>query len=305
MDKHWTHYCTMSIVHFMAFPAAGGGEGPIAETVAKIAEDPFFGAVEITRINDPAERAAVKSILEASHLRVGYGAQPVVLMGKLNPNSLDEAERRHAVDELKPRIDEAAEIGARRMAFLSGKDPGEHHRRAALEALAKSVKELCAYGQQQGIALTLETFDRGVDKKALIGPSALAAEFAAEVRRDFPDFGLMYDLSHMPLLFEQAQPALELLKDHLVHIHVGNCVVEPGVPGYGDLHPRFGWPGGCNDVPELTEFIRALFAVGYLKAGSPDRPWVGFEVKPQSAAETPQQVIAGTQRAWQEAWSRV
>jgi len=76
------------------------------------------------------------------------------------------------------------------------------------------------------------------------------------------------------------------------------------VPGYGDLHPRFGWPGGCNDVAELTEFIRALFAVGYLKDGSPDRPWVGFEVKPQTPAESSEQVIAGTQRTWQEAWSR-
>jgi sugar phosphate isomerase/epimerase len=305
MDRHWSHYCTMSIVHFMAFPSAGGGEGPIAETVAKIAEDPFFGAVEITWIKDPAQRAAVREVLQTSHIQVGYGAQPAVLMGKLNPNSLEEAERKHAVNELKPRIDEAAEIGARRMAFLSGKDPGQADRRAALAALVKSVKELCAYGRDKGLALTLETFDRDVDKKALIGPSELAAEFAAEVRRDYPDFGLMYDLSHMPLLFERPEHALSLLKEHLVHIHVGNCVVDPDTPGYGDLHPRFGWPGGCNDVPELTEFLRTLFAVGYLKEGSPDRPWVGFEVKPQPPAETSAQVIAGTQRAWQEAWSRL
>src|SRR3989304_6570334 len=196
MDKHWSNYCTMSSVHFMAFPKAGGGEGPIAETVAKIAEDPFFGAVEITWIKDPAERTAVKAILETSRIKVGYGAQPAVLMGKLNPNSLDETERQHAVDELKPRIDEAAEIGARRMALLSGKDPGEKDRRAAVKALVNSVKELCAYGRGKGIALTLETFDCEIDKKALIGPSGLAAEFAPEVRPDYAEFGLMSDLSH-------------------------------------------------------------------------------------------------------------
>ena len=32
MDKHWNHYCTMSIVHFMAYPDAITGEGPIAES---------------------------------------------------------------------------------------------------------------------------------------------------------------------------------------------------------------------------------------------------------------------------------
>jgi sugar phosphate isomerase/epimerase len=305
MDKHWSRYCTMSIVHFMAFPKTIGGEGSIAESVAKIAEDPFFGAVEITWIKDPTERAKVKDILTASHTRVGYGAQPAVLMGKLNPNSLDEAERKHAVEQLKLRIEEAAEVGAKRMAFLSGRDPGQKDRRAALSALVKSVRELCAYGKERGVALTVETFDRDVDKKALIGPSELAAEFASEVRRDYPDFGLMYDLSHQPLLGEESEPALRLLKDHLVHIHVGNCVRQEGVAGYGDLHPRFGWAGGVNDVDEVVTFVKALFQVGYLKEGNGERPWVGFEVKPQSEAETSEQVIAGTKRVWQDAWSRV
>ena len=305
MDRHWDHYCTMSIVHFMAFPKTITGEGPIAESVSRIAEDPFFGAIEITWIKDPAERATVRRILETSRTKVGYGAQPAVLMGKLNPNSLVEAERRHAVDELKPRLDEAAEMGARRMAFLSGRDPGEGDRAAAVQALVRSVKELSAYGREKGIALTVETFDRDVDKKALIGPSPLAAEFAAAVRQEYPEFGLMYDLSHQPLLHEESQTALSTLKDHLVHIHVGNCVSVEGQAGYGDLHPRFGWPKGSNDIAEVVEFIRSLFRVGYLKDGSPERPWIGFEVKPQGTDETSEQVIAGTQRMWREAWSRV
>jgi sugar phosphate isomerase/epimerase len=115
----------------------------------------------------------------------------------------------------------------------------------------------------------------------------------------------MYDLSHQPLLFEEAEPALTLLKDHILHAHVGNCVVDPGTPGYGDLHPRFGWPGGCNDVDELVEFIRALLKVGYLAEGKAVLPWVGFEVKPQNESETSAQIIAGTKRVWAEAWTRV
>ena len=37
MDKHWSNFCTMSIVHFMAYPQCLKGEGPIAATVARIA----------------------------------------------------------------------------------------------------------------------------------------------------------------------------------------------------------------------------------------------------------------------------
>jgi sugar phosphate isomerase/epimerase len=302
MDKHWNQYCTMSIVHFMAFPKTMGGEGPIAESVAEIAEDPFFGAVEITTVKDDAERQAVKNVLKTSHIQVGYGAQPVVLMGKLNLNSLDEAERTRAVETLKPKIDEAAGFGCKRLAFLSGKDPGEKDRKAAVEALVRSTKELSAYARDKALALTCETFDYDVDKAALIGPSDLSAKYAEEVRRDYPEFGLMYDLSHQPLLREQSEPALKLLKKHLVHIHVGNCVTNAATAGYGDQHPRFGWPGGANDVPEVVEFIRALYKVGYLAEGKSPRPWVGFEVKPQSADESPQQVIAGAKRVWEEAW---
>ena len=311
MDKHWNHFCTMSIVHFMAFPETMKGEGPLVETVSKIAADPFFGAIEIGWIMSPEDRAKVKKVIEAAHIKVGHGGQSALLMQKLNLNSLDEAERTKAVRQVCRSIDEAAEVGAERVAVLSGPDPGDADRPRAWDALVKSIQEAAAYGQekgiagqQKGVAITLETFDRTIDKKCLIGPSDYAARFSQVIRKDFPSFGLMYDLSHMPLLYETPEFALGTLKDHLVHIHVGNGVRDPGVTGYGDLHPRFGWPGGCNDVPELTEFIRTLLKVGYLDENKPVKPWVGFEVKPQFPGETSELIIAGTQRVWQEAWAR-
>jgi sugar phosphate isomerase/epimerase len=303
MDKHWNNFCTLSIVHFMAFPATFRGEGPLVETVTQIAEDPFFGAIEIGWIKDPQVRRDVKAVVETAHIQVGHAAQSALLIQKLNLNSLDESQRMCAVEQLYKSVDEAAEMGAKRIAFLSGADPGDADRPRALEALAKSMRQAAAYGRDKGIGLTLETFDRDIDKKALIGPSDLAAEFCAMIRADFPDFGLLYDLSHMPLLHESAGPALRQLKDHLVHIHVGNCVLDPALPGYGDMHPRFGFPGGVNDVPELAEFIRTLFEVGYLADGRTARPWIGFEVKPQSPAENPSLVIANAKRTWQQAWS--
>ena len=80
MDKHWSNFCTMSIVHFMAYPQCLKGEGPIAATVAKIAEDPFFTGIEIGWIKDPAERAKVKQIVDAAHIKVGYAGQSALLV---------------------------------------------------------------------------------------------------------------------------------------------------------------------------------------------------------------------------------
>lgn len=304
MDKPWSNYCTMSIVHFMAFPETIGGDGPVVETVMKLAEDPFFGAIEIGWIKDPAVRAMVKKVIETAHIQVCHVAGPSLLQQKLNLNSLSEAERLKAVEQLCHNVDEAAEVGAKRVAFLSGVDPGDVERPQALETLAKSVKQVAAYARNNGVALTLEIFDRAIDRKCLIGPSPLAADFCKMIRMEYDDFGLLYDQSHMPLLYETADAALGVLKDCLVHVHLGNAVLGPSVPGYGDKHPRFGWPGGANDTPQVTEFIRALFKVGYLNENSPTRPWVGFEIRPQTTDEPSSLVIANAKRVWQDAWSR-
>jgi len=304
MNYPWESSLTLSVVHFMAYPECMGGSGPIVETLTKLALDDFFGAAEVTWIEDPAVRTRVREIAEQSRLQLGFGAQPMLLMPKLSLNDLDEAGRRRAVERIRAGIDQAAELGCARLAFLAGPDPGDAQRARALDLLADSVLELCRYGRERGIALTLETFDRSVDKRSLIGPSDLAASFAARIRADFPDFGLMYDLSHLPLLDESALAALTTLREHLVHIHVGNCVKVAGRPGYGDQHPRFGFPGGENDVPQLTEFLSALFAVGYLRPNSsPVRPWVGFEVKPQPG-ESSDLILAHTKRTWRQAWAQ-
>ena len=108
----------------------------------------------------------------------------------------------------------------------------------------KSTKELCAYGQEKGVAIILETFDRAVDKKALDWAESAGGRVRSIGSASCPEFGLMYDLSHQPLLGEGFEEALGLLKDYLVHIHVGNCVVTPGAPRVRGPAPPFRLAGG-------------------------------------------------------------
>ncbi len=293
-------YCKVGIVSFMAFPAPYAA----ADATARIASDPFFGAIEVTRVGDAEQRAKVARVLAASHMVVGYGAQPVQLSGKLDLNSFDEDKRRAAVAEVKACVDEAYEMGATRLAVLSGPDPGVAKRAAALDTLVRSLKEICAYASGKGnLGITLEVFDREIDKKALVGSTADAVAVSRAVREQFPSFGLMIDLSHLPLQAETARDSLVAAKDHLVHVHIGNCSVEVGNPAYGDLHPRFGIAGGSNDVPEVREFLRVLLDVGYLGEGKQNV--VAFEVKPMFAEETPELVIANAKRTLLEAWAGV
>jgi sugar phosphate isomerase/epimerase len=230
----------------------------------------------------------------------------MILRDRLNINSLDSSERATATQALEHYMEQAAEMGARRFVLLSGPDPGQAHRAAATEALIESLQELCAYARRCRLSVVLETFDREVDKKALIGPAEEALVVAVMVKKSFPDFGLLYDMGHMVLLGETPLGALRKLQGHLAHVHVGNCVKVAGRPSYGDTHPRFGFPGSENDVPELVEFLDALFQVGYLNEDTPinKRPGVGFEVRPQ-AGETSTGILANIKRAWRQAWPSV
>ncbi len=304
MQDSMYKFMKVGLIHFMAYPQVMKGEGPILQTLQKIAEDDFFTAVEVSWIKDVKVREKAKKLLEVSHLAIAYGAQPRLLVKKLNLNSFDEAERQEAVDEVKAGVDEAYEIGAKSLAFLSGKDPGEEGREQALKLLVLSIKEICDYAKSKGdLGITLEVFDQEIDKKCLIGPAKDARRVAEEVREEFDNFGLMVDLSHLPLLGETPAQAIMPVKDYLVHAHMGNCILKDKEhPGYGDQHPRFGIKGGENDVEELTEYLKVLLDIGFLNPQNP--PIVSFEVKPL-AGESSEVVIANAKRVLREAWTKI
>ncbi|MBI2163901.1 MAG: sugar phosphate isomerase/epimerase [candidate division NC10 bacterium] len=302
MRESLQSYMQVGIVHFMAYPECLKGEGPIYDTLTKIVEDDFFSAVEITWIKDPAERQRVKTLLASSHMSVGFGAQPALLTQKLNLNSFDPGDRKRAVDQVKACADEAAEVGAGAIAVLSGPDPGER-RDEAMKLLIDSLRDLAGYARGKSLRLVLESFDAKYDKKCLIGPHKDALAVCKALRKDFPEFGIMVDLSHLPIQEESPKKALGTLKKpNIAHIHIGNCVKRQGHPLYGDQHPRFGIPGGENDVPQVAEFLKELFEIGYLARGR--RPVVAFEVKP-AAGETSGAIIANAKRALVEAWARL
>lgn len=300
-DLHY--YMQVGIVHFMAYPETMKGDGPITDTVKKIVIDDFFSAIEITSVNDEAEREKVASLLESGGMTIGFGAQPIILSKKANLNSFDTEERQFAINLVKEAIDQAYEVNASKLGLLSGPKPAKNEDQA-LQILANSLKELCQYARSKGdIALSLETFDDETDKKCLIGSNRLAVEVAREVRKVDPSFGLMLDLSHLPMQRETSKEALTIARDYINHAHIGNCYIKnPSDPAFGDQHPRFGYPGSENDVEELAEYLRILLEIGYIGEGSSNV--VAFEVKPLGN-ESPDVIIAQSKRTLIEAWNRL
>jgi sugar phosphate isomerase/epimerase len=305
MNTPLHHVIRPGIVHFMAFPATIRGEGPILETCRQILADPYFEVIEISWIKDLAARSQVKAMIASAGVEAKYGGQPRLLTQKLDLNNVDETMRQRAVAEIKAAVDEASELGIRDVGLLSGSDVPAAARPAAMERLGKSLVELCRYAADHGCNIVLEVFDRDIDKKALIGPADTALEIAVRVKRSCKNFGLMVDLSHIPLLGESPAKALLPVREHIAHIHIGNAYFKDrNDPAWGDQHPRFGYPGGANDVPEIVEFLRVLFQIGYLKADGLARGKVSFEIKPLPGEDSAV-MIAAAKRKLGEAWAQL
>ena len=109
-------YFQVGTIRWMSFPNRS-----VVDQVKRVAVDDYFDAIEVTKCADDAEREEVKKILEQSHLKVCYGAQPRLLGPKLNPNDIDEEGRKKAEATLIEAVDEAEYLGAKGIAFLAGK----------------------------------------------------------------------------------------------------------------------------------------------------------------------------------------
>ena len=293
----------VGIVAFMIYPEIGGGSGPLGDIYAYLASLDYFQLLEITRIEDEAVRSSCKQTLAEAGKSVAFGAHPAILMNKLDLGHADAAERQKAVEVIKGTIDEAYGWGAAGLAFLSGPDPGASERSRALGHTVDSVVQLCDHAAAQGdMPLILEAFDRApYAKNCLLGPSEEVADFAQQVRRTHPSFGVLVDQAHMTLLEESTEDCLGVLREFLVHAHVGNCVMShPEHEAYGDNHPRFGIPEGENGLDELAEFLAGLASIGYF---SGDRKPLSFELKPCSG-EAAKEIIAESTELLDAAWTQ-
>ncbi|NMB46180.1 MAG: hypothetical protein GX998_07170 [Firmicutes bacterium] len=299
----------ISLVHFMAYPGPGrtnsvqrgeAREEYLLRSLRQVLDDPYFAGIEITRIKQRSIRQQAAQLLKESGKHVIFSAQPVQLINEDNLiapediSSRDETQRQLAVLRIKECVDQAIKLGAKALGLISGRDPGTagglRARQQAMVALVRSLDEICLYTKQRAeelqippLAISLELFDRIAEpgcKNQLIGPTEDAIEVARQLRdvHGHVNFGLLYDLSHMPLLqgiaLEAETPAvLRSLAPYLNHIHIGSCVTDRDDPLYGDSHPRFDYSGSAVGEEELAAFMAALAEINY-------QGGIGIEVMP-------------------------
>jgi len=294
MNESIHKYFKVGIIQWMSYPKSD----PL-DSLKKICADDYFDAIELKGFGEKNEEAV--KLLKQSHLDVCYGAQPRLLGPKLNPNAIDEEERKRAEATLIQALDEAEYLGASGIAFLAGKwDPESKDK--AYSQLLKTTINVCRYAASKNMRVELEVFDFDIDKAALIGPAPLAAKFASDVRCECNNFGLLVDLSHFPLTYETSRFVIRTLRPYITHFHFGNAVVKPGCSGYGDLHPRMGYPNSANDVLELADFLRVIKDEGFFDEDNPSVLSMEVTLMPDEDEDI---VLANTKRVLNRAWALV
>lgn len=296
-------YARIGIVHSMAYPESVTSREAYRSTLKKILSDEYFDVAELGHPPFEGLGEEAREMVEVAHCTLTYSGHGLLFSKGLNINSLDEGERKKAVQALKEGIDEAYAMGSEEFQFLSrGWEEGKEDR--YLAALVASTTELCAYAKSKGgMPVVLEVFDHTIDKRSLLGPAPLVARYAEAVRAEYDNFGIMIDCSHIPMIGESIDEAVDPVVEYITHVHVGNTLIrDTSHPSYGDYHPRFGYPGSENDTEYLAAFLQKLVDIGYLTEGGTNI--LSFEVKPQRG-EDPDLVVASSKRTLNRAWRMV
>ncbi|HSR13935.1 MAG TPA: sugar phosphate isomerase/epimerase, partial [Thermodesulfobacteriota bacterium] len=272
MNYPWTKYIHLGIVAQAFYQGIRDRKGPVAETIGKIAADPFFQAVELAGAEDPGIQKELSGILKASGKTLVFSGGGYCYSGQNNLHDLDEGRRENAIRNVEKIIDEAHGYGCR-ILYVMGFEAPPSGKEEAKEKFADSLLRLADYARTKNpkapMTISVENFYILKDTPFLIGPTLDFAAMLRGLRRKAPNLGLTFDTSHILQLKEDLPSTYRQVQDVIAHVHLSNCLIKDRAsPFYGDKHPPYGLPGSEIGIAELAGFFKALKDSGHFSRSS-------------------------------------
>lgn len=295
-------WCKIGLVHHMLYPECVSDPVYHADTLEKFVRRSDIGAFDFCVPYDEVQAArAIKAVRSA----VDNGADAAYAL-HLFPNrklalcSPDLTEQCVARLVIRDQIAKAAAAGATSFVFVSGADmPSD--RPTAQKIFADFCRWFCEKLAPHGISALLEPFDRDIDKKFLYGPIDDCVSLMETLSAEYDNIGIELDFAHLPLMCEPFDTAVRHCAPYLRRVHLGNCVLDPSHPLYGDKHPPMGLPGGMIGEQELITILRLLIEVGFLAVGQLNPLVLEMTPFPGRTAEfTVAESIKLLERAWEK-----
>ena len=218
-----------------------------------------------------------------------------------SPSPLEQHQVRLIIKEM---VGQCVAIGAETLTFGSGPPSPDAASDDHYRSFADFCRWLCTELAPLGITALIEPIDTTVDKRFLYGSTESCVQLIESLKPDVDNFGVLLDLSHLPLMGESCPHAVDTVAPYLKRVHLGNCVLkDKNHPRYGDRHPPIGVDGGEIDIPELTTFLRCLLEARFLNAENPGS--MLFEIAPWPLERDIEELIADSFDRLNQAWAAV
>ncbi len=245
---------------------------------------PHYEAFDTYLPDDKALRDACIRKMKAYGKKMNYNSPGTLqLDGPYNPCSDDSSVRVRALDYAKTHVDYAAESESPFFVATGCLDKGEERRPELMKRFTEYFLHLAEHCQKYHMDILIEPIERHRFKKLILGPTKECAAFIANVQKNgAANAHLMLDTAHLPLMEENMDEAISAsLPAGLVHVHLGDAVLDPGNSFYGHTHPPMGIHGGTFGYMDLKEQFIKLFECGFIpKTVSEKRATISLEVKP-------------------------
>ncbi len=174
------------------------------------------------------------------------------------------AERQAALDHLRARLDDAAEIGAKTVLFTTGLAREDQDRAEARRNVAAGLAELLPEARERGIVLTIEDFG------SLRSPHQTSAECLEVCELAGPDLMLTYDTGNMIMGDEDPVDFLHAVAHKVVHAHAKDWELLPPdaearlVSRSGKKYRGTVVGQGVLDYPAIITALKSIGYQGYL-----------------------------------------
>ncbi|WP_129664088.1 sugar phosphate isomerase/epimerase family protein [Phytoactinopolyspora endophytica] len=133
-----------------------------------------------------------------------------------------ESDRWRAADELRRAVDLAAELGARHIRVLAGRDRPEPERAAALARASQTLGEVGVYAQLAGVNLNVENHMDTLATSAATTRDLVAAAAS-------PTVGILYDQANLAIMRAEDPATAYLMQEPFIrHVHLKNFLPAEG-----------------------------------------------------------------------------
>ena len=282
----------LGVNHMFLYPESMTDEKAHTENLKEIIKTDLVDALDLWVWRGKERSREEISILRDCGKWINYNIGDRLGEKAVVPCSASKEEITYAYDILMREIDYAVECGAKKLVFGSGPDDVSDHS----GALERYFEFLIKLSEQvpKDMKICLEPTDWDIDKHFLCGPLSESVVLAENLRNEgVQNFGLLLDMSHIPIMHETLESAVDKCKNVLTHIHMGNAVIKnKKSPFYGDKHIPWSYPDSEYTENDGITFIKLLKQIGYTDS---ENATASFEMRPyegMSARETLEKFVS-------------